>query len=344
MEDGEREKWGTGDGIGDRVIMQKMLLAIFAIFSAPALARAGACPNIPPPVADITIERFYEDGAGSIVEPTRLEAHKAQMAPLVEFVGTITKLADRAWQQRSEPSGTVRCALSWIAAWAKGGAYLGKMSSKQAEYQRKWDLAGTALAYVKLKKWASAEERAAIEPWLKKWAGASRAFFDDASVKRNNHWYWLGLAVAGVGLATDDDAYWQKAKGIYADAMKDISAGGTLALEMERKGRALYYHVFAVEPLVVLAEIAAAKGEDWYALNEGALHRLVKATVEGLADPEKFDELAGEKQQRPVKPGYGWASLYRERFFDRMQDRIDQPIGHRWLGGDVDVLKRAIAK
>lgn len=322
--------------------MRKILLAVLAISSLPALARAGECPAVPPPVSDITIERFYEDGAGSIVEPTRLEVHKAQMAPLVEFVGSITKLADRAWQQRSEPSGTARCALSWIAAWAKGGAYLGKMSGKQAEYQRKWDLAGTALAFVKLKKWASAEDRAAIEPWLKKWADASRAFFDDGSVKRNNHWYWLGLAEAGVALATDDDTYWQKAKAIYLDAMKDISAEGTLPLEMERKGRALYYHVFAVEPLVVLAEIAATKGEDWYALNEGALHRLVKATAEGVADPAKFDTLAGEKQQHPVKSGYGWASLYRERFFERMQHRIEQPNGHRWLGGEVDVLKRAI--
>ncbi len=324
--------------------MPRLLIALFAISSAPALAHAGDCPDVPPPVADIRIERFYEDGAGSIVEPTRLEAHKAQMAPLVEFVGTITKLADRAWQQRSEPSGTARCGLDWIAAWAKGGAYLGKMSSKQAESQRKWDLAGTALAYLKLRKWASAEDRAAIEPWLKKWADASRTFFDDRSVKRNNHWYWLGLAEAGVALATDDDAYWQKAKGIYADAMKAIASDGTLPLEMERKGRALYYHVFAVEPLVVLAEIAAAKGEDWYALNDGALHRLVKATADGLADASKFDTLAGEKQQRPVKPGYGWASLYRKRFFDKMPDKIEQPIGHRWLGGDVDVLMRAIGR
>ena len=106
-------------------------LTLFSLLNAFALpAGATECPDVPPSVADITIERFYEDGAGSIVEPTRLETHKAQMAPLVEFVGTITKLADRAWQQRSEPSGTAHCALSWIATWAKGGAYLGKMSSQ----------------------------------------------------------------------------------------------------------------------------------------------------------------------------------------------------------------------
>lgn len=310
-----------------------------ALLLAPrAMSAERDCPEIPPPVADVTIERFYEDSAGSVVEPTRLEAHKAQMAPFVEFVGTVTKLADRAHQQRSSPLDTAQCALSWMATWAKGGAYLGKMSGKQAEYQRKWDLAGTALAYFKLKPYASAAERAAIEPWLKRWADAARAFFDDTSVKRNNHWYWLGLADAGVALATEDDTYWQQAKAIFTGATKDIAADGTLPLELERQGRALYYHVFAVEPLVVLAEISAAKGEDWYSLGDGALHRLVAKTAEGLANPGVFDKLAGAAQQRPVKSGYGWASLYRARFPNRLKAEIAQPSNHRWLGGDVLVL------
>lgn len=317
--------------------------SLAAILAAAAAPRAHAdCAPTPPPVIDLTIERFYEDGAGSIVEPTRMEAHKAQVAPLVEFVGTVTKLADKAWQQRGEPSGTARCALDWIASWATAGAYLGKMSEKQAEYQRKWDLAGVALAYVKLKHWATPEDRSAIEPWLEKWADAARAFFDDANIKRNNHWYWLGLSEAGVALATGSDKHWQIAKGIFDDATKDIATDGTLPAEMKREGRALYYHVFAVEPLVVLAELAAARNEDWYAMNGGALHRLVAKTLEGLKQPDIFDRLAGTLQQRPVKSGYGWAALYRARFPERMPDALGQAIGHRWLGGDADVLMRAV--
>lgn len=322
---------------------RRAVLLAAAFIATPAHAHDD-CPAVPPPVIDITLERFYEDGAGSIVEPTRMEAHKAQTAPLVEFVGFITKQADRANSQRSAPDGTARCALSWIAAWAKGGAYLGKMSSKQAEAQRKWDLAGTALAYLKLKHWATPQDRAAIEPWLGKWADTARTHFDDTRIKHNNHWYWLGLGEAAVAIAIGDDKRWHTAKSIYIDALKDITPEGTLPLEMSREGRALYYHVFAVEPLVVMAEMAAARGEDWYALEDGALHRLVKKTTEGLADPTVFDRLAGVAQQRPVKPGYGWAWLYRDRFFDRMTDKIEQPIGHRWLGGDVDVLRRVLER
>lgn len=304
-------------------------------------ARAD-CGAVPPAVRELKLERFYEDSAGAIVEPTRMEEHKAMTAPLVEFVGTVTKLADKANQQRGAPDGTARCGLDWIVGWAKDGAYLGDFASKQSEAQRKWDLAGIALAYLKLKRWTTADDRATIEPWLIKVADAARAHFDDQSIKRNNHWYWMGLGLAAVGTATESDAHWQMAKGIFADAMQDITADGNLPLELAREGRALYYHVFAVEPLVVLAEFGAARGEDWYQLNDGALHRLVAKTAQGLADPAIFDKLAGVAQQRPVKSGYGWAWLYRQRFFDRMQNAIDQPIGHRWLGGNADVLKKVL--
>jgi poly(beta-D-mannuronate) lyase len=317
------------------------LLTVSALLTSPALAD---CEAVPPAVRDLALERFYEDSAGAIVEPTRMEEHKALTAPLAEFVGTVTRLADRAHQQRSAPDGTARCALGWIAAWARDGAYLGSFQSKQSQAQRKWDLAGIALAYLKLKHWATVDDRATIEPWLIKVADAARAHFDDAGIKRNNHWYWMGLALAAVGTATGSDTHWQMAKSIFADAAKDITADGTLPLEMAREGRALYYHVFTLEPLVVLAEMAAARGEDWYQLNDGALHRLVAKTVQGLAEPAIFDTLAGVKQQRPVKTGYGWAWLYRDRFFDRMKDAIPQPIGHRWLGGNADVLKKVLSE
>ena len=300
------------------------------------------CPAVPQPVRDLKLERFYQDSAGSIVDPAKMEEHKAATVLLTAFVGFITKQADLANSQRSSPLETAKCALSWISGWAAGGAYLGAMDSKQAEAQRKWDLAGTALAYVKLKRFATPEDRAVIEPWLIKWADAARAHFDDAGIKRNNHWYWMGLGAAAVGIAAGSDAHWQMAKSIFADAAKDIAGDGTLPLELERKARALHYHVFALEPLVVLAEMAAARGEDWYALNDGALHRLVARTAEGLRDPSIFDKLAGVTQERPVKSGYGWASLYRDRHFSRMPDKIDQPNGHRWLGGGVDVLMRVL--
>ncbi len=241
------------------MISRTAVTLAFFLTAHAALAHAD-CPAVPPPVKELKLERFYEDSAGSVVDPAKMESHKAETAPLTAFIGFITKQADRANSQRSSPIETAKCALSWIKGWAEAGAYLGAMDSKQAEAQRKWDLAGTAIAYLKLKKFATPEDRAVIEPWLVKWADAARAHFDDASIKRNNHWYWMGLGLAAVGIATEQDKYWQMAKGIFSDAVKDIAADGTLPLELERKGRALHYHVFAVQPLVVLAEIGGGAG------------------------------------------------------------------------------------
>lgn len=321
----------------------KATIAVFAFFTSTAAAFAG-CPAAPPPVAGLSLVRFYGDSAGSVVDPALMDQHKSETEPLVAFLGFVTKEADMAYLQRSRPSATASCGLAWLRAWANGGAYLGKMDGKQAEAQRRWDLAGAALAYLKLKPWASDADRKAIEPWLIKVADAARTSFDDASIKRNNHWYWMGLGLAAVGLAAESDTHWQRAEAIMTDAAKDISAGGTLPLEMAREGRALFYHAFAVMPLVTLAELGASRGEDWYALNDGALHRLVAKTIAGLEDPSIFDKLAGVAQQRPIKLGAGWIELYRARFPGRIAKAPEQHTKHRWLGGDVGILRQVLMK
>jgi poly(beta-D-mannuronate) lyase len=219
------------------------------------------------------------------------------------------------------------------------------MNTQQSEYQRKWDLAGVALAYLKVRRFATRSQRQAIEPWLVRFADRARAFFDDARRKRNNHWYWLGLGMAAVGLASDSDRHWQTARAIYADAMRDIRADGSLPLELERKSRALQYHAFSLTPLIVMAELGALKGEDWHAEGDGALHRLAAFTARGLADPTRVSALAGAPQSVPVSPAYGWRVLYESRFPGRLQALLpDVPTAHRWLGGDVRLLGAALAR
>jgi poly(beta-D-mannuronate) lyase len=318
-----------------------------------ALAASGfatsaiACDAPPAPMRDIDIPRFYSDAAGTIVDPKLKAAHDAAQNALTAYLREVTSNADKS-VKRSKPAEAQQaadCALSWITTWAKGDAWLGKMAQQQAEYQRKWDLAGVSLAYLKVRRFASPEQRAVIEPWLVLFADATVKFFDNPERKRNNHWYWQGVGLAAVGLAANSKPHWERAKGIMADATKDIAADGTLPMEMERGARALHYHAFSCMPVVAMALLGRAGGEDWGALNNGAMDRLVQATAKGLADPTVFDTLAKIPQERPVNPFAGWAQMYTSlRPGVALTVPPELRDGHRWLGGDVAVLGKVLAE
>lgn len=328
-----------------RVFVMAIGLALAALAPAQSHARE-ACLPAPEVVRDISLPRFYGDVDGATVDPERDTAHKAAVKQLTAFVRHVTQDADKALR-RSKPEAQealARCALSWLTAWAKGGAYLGAMQTRQAEYQRKWDLAGLAIAYLKLKPFAAAEDRAAIEPWLKEFADKARAFFDDRERARNNHWYWLGLAAAAVGMAAESPRHWDMAREIFRDAARDIGTDGVLQKEMARRSRALHYHAFALTPLVVMAELAAVRGEDWYAIEGGAVHRLAKLTLGGLVDPTDFDARAGVAQERPVNGRAGWLQLYRTRFPERVPAGVEIADGHRWIGGSAAVLAGVLGR
>ena len=317
-----------------------MLAAMAATSSVDA-----ACPRTPPAVKDLALPRYYTDRDGSVVDPRLLAKHRALVKPLTEFLRFVSSEADKSIRRTSPASASeaADCALQWLTGWASQDAWLGTMAGNQDEYQRKWDLTGAALAYLKLRPRATVEQRAVIEPWLMRFADAALKFFDNRDRKRNNHWYWLGLGVGATAIATGSETHWAAARGIMQDAASDITADGLLPLELERKSRALHYHVFSLMPLVVLAELGHTRGEDWYALSDGALNRLADVTMKGLADTDTFDQLAGIPQEQPVEPGAGWLELYSWRYPDQIPGGLpDVAQGHRWLGGDTTVLAQVL--
>jgi poly(beta-D-mannuronate) lyase len=318
--------------------------AVVVLALTSGLASAQTCVPPPVPVRDLDIPRFYAQGSNSQVDPAALAAHESATAPLVAYVQRVTQDADKALRRKgSALIDLATCTLDALAAWARAGAYLGTMAQAQSEYQRKWDLAGLALGYLKLRAFATADQRAVIEPWLIKFADAALAFQSDPKRGRNNHWYWTGLALAAVGIGADSARHWDVARGIMRDAARDVTAEGFLPKEMERQGRALFYHVFSVMPLVVLAELGAARGEDWYAFENGALHRLVRVVHAGLKDPAPFAARAGVAQQATSNTRAGWLQLYEARFPGRLTP--PHPVvaeSNRWIGGNAMLLRNVI--
>jgi poly(beta-D-mannuronate) lyase len=157
---------------------------------------------------------------------------------------------------------------------------------------------------------------------------------------RNNHAYWAGLAVAAAGVATDDRALLEWGVDRYRRGVAEIAEDGALPLEMARRSRALHYHLFALAPLVMLAEIGEANGLPLYRERDGALHRLVGRVVAGLADPSGFAAAARADQETPRLAGEsaGWIEPYAARFADPAVRRLAaaaRPIRSPRLGGDL---------
>jgi poly(beta-D-mannuronate) lyase len=315
--------------------------------SLPLLSHA-ACPAWPAPQVDVVANGYYTDAKHSEMSPGLQAQNRESTALGRRFLAEVSRGADRFHGQGDRAAA--ECALDGLAAWAKGGALLGRMvgpsRGQQAEYERKWLLAGLALAYLKLKPATSDAQRAAIEPWLRHVADAMWVFWEDATGhpsrrKRNNHYTWAGLALAATALAQGDSVRWARAHRVFTDTLNEIDARGRLPMEMARGPRALHYHAFTAGPLVVMAALSKSQGDDWLAQGDAAarLQRLVDTILQGLEAPAAF---SAQAQETPSPSTLAWLALWQKQ--DRQPERIA-----RWLagvpsvptlGGDLTLMTR----
>ncbi len=204
---------------------------------------------------DIIADAFYVDTASSIADKAIIARNRTALATLDHTLITILAMADRGL---AGDSASAVCAGHWLSAWAKGGAMLGHMSSRQAEVERKWRTAGMAVGYLKIRKSVEAGDRAAIDPWMDELA--DRVVADQGwPRKRNNHVYWAGFAAGAVGTATGAARHLAFSRRVFDAAMTDIRPDGTLAMELERRQKSLDYTNFALAPLIMAAELAALR-------------------------------------------------------------------------------------
>ena len=323
---------------------QRWLLVIpplvgFIAFHAPG-ARA-ACDDPPPPVRDIIADRFYVDTASSVADKAIIARNKTALATLDRTLIAILAMEDKGL---AGDSASAACAGHWLVIWAKGGAMLGHMSSQQAVVERKWRTAGMAVGYLKIRGSLNPADRATIDAWMNDLA--DHVVADQGwPAKRNNHVYWAGFAAGAVGTATGAARLLEYSRRAFDAGMTDIGPDGTLPMELARRQKALDYTNYALAPLVMAAELAALRGEDWYGHENGAIHRLAAGVLAGLRDPKSFAALAGETSVDVPRGGLlGWLAFYRRRFPDRVDGAPAGPFHYNWLGGDLTLTAKAWLK
>jgi poly(beta-D-mannuronate) lyase len=311
---------------------------------------AFACPAPPAPVRDVRVEPFYQKGdpTHSIVDPEAYEARRKAAAPFDQLAAGIARLGDRYLKASPRDPRLATCLFGWMETWATAGAMLGE-ATHQGAYERKWTLTTLALNYGLL---ADApeigpERRRVVEAWLADIAWATVPYYAAKPfAEQNNHLNWAALAALATGVAVQDRGLvdWAVAalKGVVGS---NIDADGSLPHELKRASKAMHYHRFSLEPLMVAAEITVANGIDLYAVGDGALHRLVTYTAAAMRDPDIVARRLGVAQNSvgadAVKPSmWAWAEPYVARFSEAEVAATLKPLRGKglsstWLGGDM---------
>lgn len=312
------------------------------IFSSTLISTSTNATCIAPPaaLADMQGNRYYTDEHHSIVDPVLKAQNEAAAKPFNDYLKYVSSNSD-VWLEKSDRASAM-CALTWLERWAQGRAMLGHIATSQAHYLRKWTLAGLAVSYLKIKSQATTQQKLSIDAWLNELAQASLQHVLESKAARNNHYYWVGLAVMATGTATNNMQLKDSAKRIFLDALNDIQDDGTLPLEMRRAGKALTYHNYSLAPLVMMAELARTQQEDWYALKQHRLDLLMLSVLNGLENPRAFELSTGHPQEIPRGSILAWmlfAQKQRPQLAPQMQKYLHEKIWRNpQLGGNLNLL------
>jgi poly(beta-D-mannuronate) lyase len=280
------------------------------------------CPAPPPFAKTLEVGSYYVDSHASVADPQKLAAfQKASEAPT--HLSQFAALAADAYLDKGSRAAAV-CVYSLLEAAAKANAWAGKMPGFQGVYVQNWLLSAVAISYLKVRESgvAAPHQDAIIQKWFKALGSRVEDYFSGAIMRgatdgQNNHLYWAGLAIAAASIACTRPKDFEAALSTYRSGLDAIQADGSLIAEMNRGQMALHYHLYALGPLIILAELGEANGLDLYAEHQGAIHRLVNFCVAGLEDPSLLEKRTGVAQIVALPyagSDIGWAVPYVRRF------------------------------
>jgi len=178
-------------------------------------------------------------------------------------------------------------------------------------------------------------KKQSVEAWLLKAAQEIDRFtalrLNKDKDPENNIINWSALSLMSVGLVLQNKTLQNRALQLYDRALSQIRNDGLLPLELARGDRAFWYHNYALEPLIYMAEISETFGLNLYARDKGRLHLLAKRMIEGFED---FSTFPNHQTQTTIStPRYlltednrelSWMEIYYSRFADPRLKKILQ--------------------
>jgi len=244
-----------------------------------------------------------------------------------------------------------QCALDQLDTWAKGNALTNydphDKDNTQSWYQAEWTLcsAGVTMSVLVNDPALDLAEQKRVVLWLD---GAAHKLisYEKPGELGNNHHYWRALAATSIGVVSSDDTLFQFGVSVFKQAISQLDKNGAFPLEMERHERATHYQGFALQPLVVIAELATRQGVDLYAhkANEHTLRDAIVFFGRAVNDPSLIKQYTPDEQMKAFG-GDDFAPFvfYTARFGEgglppSIIDALKKPLGATRIGGSTTVL------
>lgn len=260
------------------------------------------CDSPPPPfTGDLIFPSKYEgsDKARSTLNHESTKRYTELTADINKLETTVIRMADDYLSGRSDITQR-NCLLSWLRTWAEQDALLSTNTNQTGVAVRKWTLAALSSAYLKVKAASDTPDTEPVQT-IEKWLAALaeqviRDYNDKSFEKMNNHDYWAGWSVMVTSAALNRQDLFDWANSRLQLGLAQVDEDGFLPNELKRKTRALSYHNFSLQPLVMLAVFSEANDAPLTIQQRAALNRLMSQVVVGIKNPSVFQQKATSEQ------------------------------------------------
>jgi poly(beta-D-mannuronate) lyase len=293
----------AGMGSAQAVQAQESLKSVFDVAKARSVWASSlktdtaefTCAEPPKPVVQFEAESRYCDGdkTRSTVCPDKEKKYLDASKDIDAFNKGVIDMANRYVQAKKPRPEVAQCVLSHLDNWATAGAWAPDEAQKgmTGEYKRGISLAAMASALLMVQDEPSLSKDALerVHAWMQKIGYKLHDYSQIAVAKGSNtglgnHRYWEGLGEVQAAIATQDHALYRLGMTALDVGVHQVEEGGVLPIEMKRAKKAFDYHLFAITPLVMLAEISRVNDEPLSAEDDAKLQSVVQLVTNEMLD------------------------------------------------------------
>lgn len=309
------------------------------------LSSCVSTPVIPAPPFPMRIPHHYLKGSNGPTNP----AEKLAAQTYYDFETRITSGMNQYLATGSHAEA--QCTLDQLDLWAKANAITdydaNDADNRQAWFQAEWTLcsAGVTVTVLVNDKQLDSAEQKRVLTWLNR-AAHKLIGYEKPGAEGNNHHYWRALAATSIGIATHDNALYSFGVDTFKQAIAQLDTNGAFPLEMARHENAIHYQGFAIEPLLVIAQLASRQGTDLftYAANGHTIRNAVTFYAHAVDDPTLVKPYTTDAQRTHFAGGdFAPFRFYTNRFGTEelgksLPTGLTKPTTSTRIGGSTTLL------